>query len=105
MDQLKQDIAKLQGEVDRLTREKLEDRLRIISLEQIVQKENRPTSETVNKVLESGKIFVETVASHAVPVVAGLSGRLVALAQTLMKPRKKKRKNSALYSANSEKFL
>ena len=107
MDLLRRDITALQSEIDRLNREKLEDRLRIISLEQLIQKENSPT---INKLLETGKSIVETVSSHAAPAVASFSTGFSLLSTSLLnlKPQfksKKRRKSSAVtvYSASAGK--
>jgi hypothetical protein len=106
--QVQVDLAKLQNEVDRLTREKLEDRLRIITLEQAVAKENHSSSQTVTTFVETSKFVLQSVTSHAVPALTSFSSSLVKAAQSLMSGRKRKRRRAVtIYSSQvgSEKFL
>ena len=88
MEQVRQDIVGLQSEVDRLTREKLEDRMRLASLERHIQNENNTTA---NKVFQAASV----VSSYASPVFASLSTSLTSLTGAILAaaaPRSKRRK-------------
>ena len=102
MDQVRRDLAQLQSEVDRLNREKLEDRLRILSLEQSVAKEN---AISLPNVFEGGKTLVQVVAnsiSAAAPAAALL---VCSLTNALGARKKKKSKKAALSDIADTKFL
>ena len=92
---------KLQAEVDRLTREKLKDRLRIMSLEQTIAKENLSS---VNTIVESTKFLLESVTTHALPALTTLSSTLVNVARGLILGRKRKRRR-VTSQLGSEQFL